>query len=88
MLLTKLGLGIAHEVDLAVAFDAVHLAPGGHDPGVVEADDDDHVDALGGHLVQILEHGRDVEGLAAGGEGAGDGDEDDLVGRRLLGIGV
>ena len=83
-----MGLGegrVAHEQDLAVLGAAVDLAPGVHDEGVVGGDDDDEVDALGGELVLVLEVRRDVHGLAARGESAGDGDEDDLLAGELLG---
>lgn len=75
---------VAHEEGLAVLGAAVDLAPGVHDEGVVGGDDDDLVDALGGQLLLVLQVGRDVHGLAAGGEGAGDGDEDDLLAGELL----
>jgi hypothetical protein len=75
---------VAHEEGLVFFGAAVDLAPGVHDEGVVGSDDDDLVDALGGDLVFVLEVGRDVHGLAAGGEGAGDGDEDDLLAGELL----
>ena len=76
---------VAHEQDLAVLGAAVDLAPCIHDEGVVGGDDDDEVDALGGELVLVLEVRRDVHGLAARGESAGDGDEDDLLAGELLG---
>lgn len=75
---------VAHEEGLAVLGAAVDLAPGVHDERVVGGDDDDLVDALGGQLLLVLQVGRDVHGLAAGGEGAGDGDEDDLLAGELL----
>ena len=76
---------VAHEEGLAVLGAAVDLAPGVHDEGVVGGDDDDEVDALGGELVLVLGVRRDVHGLAARGESAGDGDEDDLLAGELLG---
>jgi hypothetical protein len=76
---------VAHEQDLAVLGAAVDLAPGVHDEGVVGGDDDDEVDALGRELVLALQVRRDVHGLAARGEGAGDGDEHDLLAGELLG---
>ena len=75
---------VAHEEGLAVLGAAVDLAPGVHDEGVVGGNDDDLVDALGGQLLLVLKVGRDVHGLAAGGESAGDGDEDDLLAGELL----
>jgi hypothetical protein len=75
---------VAHEESLAVLGAAVDLAPGVHDEGVVGSDDDNLVDALGGELLLVLEVGRDVHGLAAGSESAGDGDEHDLLAGELL----
>ena len=75
---------VAHEEGLAVLGAAVDLAPSVHDERVVGGDDDDLVNALGGQLLLVLQVGRDVHGLAAGGEGAGDGDEDDLLAGELL----
>ena len=75
---------VAHEEGLAVLGAAVDLAPGVHDERVVGGNDDDLVDALGGQLLLVLQVRRDVHGLAAGGEGAGDGDEDDLLAGELL----
>jgi hypothetical protein len=75
---------VAHEEGLAVLGAAVDLAPGVHDEGVVGSDDDNLVDALGSELLLILEVGRDVHGLAAGSESAGDGDEHDLLAGELL----
>ena len=75
---------VAHEEGLAVLGAAVDLAPGVHDERVVGGDDDDLVDALGGQLLLVLQVGRDVNGLAAGGEGARDGDEHDLLAGELL----
>lgn len=76
---------VAHEQNLAVLGAAVDLAPSVHDEGVVGSDDDNEVDALGSELLLLLDVGRDVEGLAAGGESAGHGDEDDLLAGELLG---
>lgn len=79
--------GVAHEVDLGVRGAAVDLAPRAHDEGVIAGNDNDEVDTLGLKLVQVLKVGRDVEGLAARSESAGDRDEDDpLAGELLAGI--
>jgi hypothetical protein len=75
---------VAHEKSLAVLGAAVDLAPSVHDERVVGCDDDDLVDTLGRELLLVLEVGRDVHGLAAGGESAGDGDEDDLLAGELF----
>ena len=47
----------------------------------------DDVDALGLQLRELLDVGWKVESLAAGREGAGDGDEDDLLACPVL-VGV
>ena len=75
---------VAHEKSLAVLGAAVDLAPSVHDERVVGRNDDDLVDALGSELLLVLEVGRDVHGLAAGGKSAGDGDEHDLLAGELL----
>ena len=75
---------VAHEEGLAVLGAAVDLCPGVHDEGVVGSDDDDLVDAFGGQLLLVLQVGRNVHGLAARGEGTGDGDEDDLLAGEFL----
>lgn len=75
---------VAHEESLAVLGAAVDLAPSVHDEGVVGSNDDDLVDALGSELLLVLEVRRDVHGLAAGSESAGDGDEHDLLAGELL----
>jgi len=76
---------VAHEEHLAVLGAAVDLAPGVHDEGVVGGDDNDEVDALGGELLLVLQVRRDVHGLAAGGEGARDGDQHHLLASKFLG---
>ena len=75
---------VAHEESLAVLSAAVDLAPSVHDERVVGSDHDDLVDAFGGKLLLVLKIRRDVHGLAAGSESAGDGDEDDLLAGELL----
>lgn len=76
---------VAHEQNLAALGAAVDLAPSVHDERVVGSDDDNEVDALGNELLLLLNVGRDVEGLAARGESAGHGHEDDLLAGELLG---
>jgi hypothetical protein len=76
-------LGVAEEQDI-VALDAIDLAPCIHDPGVVRRDHGNDVDALALQLRQLLDVGGQVVGLAAGGEGAGDGNEDDLFARPFF----
>jgi len=48
----ELGLVIGQEED-GLVLDAVGLAPGGHDEGVVEGDDGDGIDALGLDLLEL-----------------------------------
>lgn len=62
-------LGVGKHQDV-VAGNVVDLAPSTHDPGVVGGDDGDNVDTLCLQLVDLLDVGREVVGLAAGGEGA------------------
>lgn len=59
--------------------DTVGLAPCGHDERVVEGDADDEVGALGLQLAELREVAGDMGVLAGRGEGAGDGEEDDLL---------
>lgn len=62
-----------------VIFDVVGLAPGGHDPGVVEGDEDNLVDALGLERIGVLDVGGNMGHLAGRGESTGNGDQDDLL---------
>lgn len=64
--------------DDEVVLDVVGLAPGRHDPGVVESNDDDLVDTLGLELVLLLDVRGQVGDLAGGGEGTRDSDQNDL----------
>ena len=77
-------LGVGQEQDV-VALDLVDLAPGVHDPGIVVGNDGDVVDALALELLKLGDVGRQVVGLAAGSEGTGDRDNDDLLALPLLG---
>ena len=63
----------------AVVVDAVGLAPGGHDVWVVAGDDGNNVDALLLELWKLLDVVWDVLGGACWGEGAWEGEEDDLL---------
>lgn len=63
----------------AVVVDAVSLSPGGHDEWVVAGDDGNDVDALSLQLVELLDVVWDVLGGAGWGEGAWEGEEDDLL---------
>lgn len=59
--------------------DAVGLAPARHDEGVIVREEDDFVHALGLELILVLDVGGQVGCGARGGEGAGDGNDDDLL---------
>lgn len=48
--------------------DLIYLAPGVHDPSIVVCNESNHVNALIGKLLAVLDIWRKVEGLAAGGE--------------------
>lgn len=84
MRLGEESLGVAHKQNLAILLNTIDLTPSAHDPSIVARDHDNEVDALGLQLVEVLEVGRDVEGLAARGESAGDGNDDDLLAGELL----
>ena len=86
MVLREASLGIRQEEDI-IALDVIDLAPRVHDPRIIAGDDGDDVDALGLQLRELLDVGWKVESLAAGREGAGDGDEDDLLACPVL-VGV
>lgn len=62
-----------------VVGDVVGLAPAGHDVGVVVGEEDDLVDALGLELVALSDVAGKVGGGAGRSEGAGEGDDDDLL---------
>lgn len=62
----------------------VDLSPRTHDPGVVESDDDNEINTLGGKLLDILNVRRQVTGLAAWRESTRNGDDDDLFAFELL----
>jgi hypothetical protein len=57
-----------------IILDAVGLAPGGHDEGVVEGDADDEIDALGLEVAELRQVARDMRHLAGGRESSRDGD--------------
>jgi hypothetical protein len=70
-----------------IIFDAIGLPPRAHNPCVIEGDHGDDVDAFALECGPVLDVAGEVFGAAAGGEGAGDGEEDDLfVGPFCCGI--
>lgn len=62
-----------------VVLGVVGLAPGGHDKGVVGGNHDDLLNALCLEGIDVLDEAGQVVGLACGCEGAGDGDDDNLL---------
>lgn len=62
-----------------IILNPVRLAPRTHDPGIVERNDGHDVDALGLKRRQVLDVAGEMLCAAAGGEGAGDGEEDDFL---------
>jgi hypothetical protein len=84
MILSKARLGITQEQDI-FAFDMVDFSPGVHDPAVVGGDYGNDIDAFGFELGELLDVGGQVEGLAAGCEGSGDGDDDYFLARPFFG---
>ena len=83
VLLGEKGLGIAKEKDIVV-LDAIDLAPGVHDPAVVACNGSNDVNALLLELLGLCNVRREMVCLAAWGEGAGNGEEDDLLVRPFL----
>ena len=78
MVLAKERLGVAQEEHL-LTLDAVDLAPRIHNPAVVARNRGNDVDALGLELCGLGNVRRQVVRLAARGEGAGHGEEDDFL---------
>ncbi|KAI6983443.1 hypothetical protein KC321_g24 [Hortaea werneckii] len=78
-------LAIAHELELAVRLHAINLAPGAHHKGIVGCNDHHHVHTLVRDLVQVLNVRWDVEGLAAGREGAWNRHNHHLLALELFG---
>lgn len=62
-----------------VVLDLVRLAPCTHHERIIVRNYYDLIDSLGLEGILLLEEGRDVLLGAGGGEGAGDGNEDDLL---------
>lgn len=77
-------LGIAQEQHL-VALDAIDLAPRVHDPRIVARNRGDDVNALLAEFGCLLDVRRQVVRLAAGCEGAGNAEDDDLLVGPFLG---
>ena len=68
-----------------IVLDAVGLAPGAHDEGIVVGQDGNNVNTLLTDLRELLLVLGDVVGRADGSEGTGEGEEDDLLVGPLLG---
>ena len=62
-----------------VILDAVDLAPAGHHECVVVGNEDDMVNTLSLELVDVGNVGGEMGAGASRGEGAGNGDDDDLL---------
>ena len=60
------------EAHKEIVVDAISLAPRGHDPSIVEGNDDDLVDALGLELLLVVDVGGEVRGLASRSESTRD----------------
>lgn len=71
--------GVGEKAYNGIILDAVSLSPRAHDPGVVEGDHGDDVDAFALERGLVLDVAGEVLSAAAGGEGAGDGEEDDFL---------
>ena len=62
-----------------VILDVIGLTPRAHDPGIVESNAGNDIDALSLQCRQILNEARKMLGGAAGGECAGNGENDDFL---------
>lgn len=91
VLLAEECLGVAQEQHL-ITLDSINLAPCVHHPAVVARNCRNDIDALLAELGRLLDVRGQVEGLAAGSEGAGHREQDDfLVGpffRRVVFLGT
>lgn len=76
--LAELDLGVASKDD-EVVLHTIGLAPSRHDPSVIEGNNNNLVYTLGLELLLVLDERGDVGHGAGGSEGAGNGDEDDLL---------
>jgi hypothetical protein len=61
-----------------IALNVIRLSPCAHDPRIVECNDGHDIDALALQLAEVLDVAGEMSGGAAGGECAGDGEEDDF----------
>jgi len=68
-----------------IILDTIGLSPGTHDPGIVECNASNDINALALELGQFLDEAGEVLGGATGGEGAGNGEDDDLLVGPLCG---
>lgn len=66
--LGELGLGVGQEENV-VASDAVGLAPGAHDVGIVVGENGNHINTLGPQGREVVNVSGDVGGRADGSEG-------------------
>lgn len=83
MLLAEERLGVAQKQHL-IALDTINLAPRIHNPRVIAGNSRHDIYALLTELVGVLDVGREMVCLAAGGEGAGDAEEDDFLVRPFF----
>jgi hypothetical protein len=67
-----------------VALDLVDLAPSAHDPAVIVSNEGHNVNSLVLELLELLDIGRQMAGLAAGRECAGDGNKHNFLAFPLL----
>jgi hypothetical protein len=61
-----------------IVLNSIRLAPSTHNPRIIESDDSHDIDTLGLDRRQVLDVAWEMLYGAAGGEGAGDGEEDDF----------
>jgi len=75
------------EEENRIILDAVRLSPRAHNPRIIEGDHGDDVDAFALECGFVLDVAGEMLGAAAGGEGAGDGEEDDFfIGPFFAGV--
>lgn len=67
--------GVTYDI---IILDTISLSPGAHDPGIVECNASNDINTLALELGQLRDEAGEVLGGAAGGKGAGNGEDDDL----------